>query len=84
MVVMVGPKTLQWIGLAALALPVAVVTAMVPAADQGVIAVAAAAGLGAGLLTWLLIPGVKQLTLKAGLKGRDLGKKGTALEDKEV
>lgn len=75
---------LQWGGLAALVLPIAIVTALVPAEDQAVIAVAAAAGLGAGLLTWVLIPRLKVLTLKAGLKGKDLGKKGTDREDKEM
>ena len=36
------------------------------------------------LLTDRLIPGVAELNKKAGLWGKDLGKKGTALEDVQV
>jgi hypothetical protein len=31
-----------------------------------------------------LIPGIKQYTLRKGISGKDLGKKGTATEDKDM
>jgi hypothetical protein len=36
------------------------------------------------LLVFWLIPHVKAFTLKAGLKGKDLGKKGTPFESRDM
>lgn len=52
--------------------------------DQAVICYSALCGLAAGAMVWFLIPRMKHLTLQAGLKGKDLGKKGTPLEHVEV
>ncbi len=71
-------------GLLALLLPTAAVACLLPRDDQLSIGYAALVGLLACGLTFILIPQMKALTLKAGLKGRDLGKKGTKLESKEM
>ena len=72
------------LGLACLLLPTAAVACLLPLDDQLSIGYAALVGAAAGALTYVLIPQMKQLTLTAGLKGRDLGKKGTALESREM
>jgi len=77
-------RVIESMGLAALLLPTAVVACLLPRDDQLSIGYAALVGIVACGLTYVLIPQMKELTLKAGLKGKDLGKKGTALESKEM
>lgn len=77
-------RIVESIGLLALLLPTVAVACLLPRDDQVSIGYAAAVGIVACGLTYLLIPQMKELTLKAGLKGRDLGKKGTARESKEM
>ena len=36
------------------------------------------------LLTIKMVPSIRDYTLRAGISGKDLGKKGTALADKDV
>ena len=36
------------------------------------------------LVTYRLVPSIKQYTLRKGISGKDLGKKGTKMEDKDV
>lgn len=47
-------------------------------------AVSVALSVGAFAVTSSLVPRIKVLTLRAGLGGKDLCKKGTAMEDKLV
>lgn len=34
--------------------------------------------------TWRMVPTIKEYTLRQGISGRDLGKKGTVMAEKEV
>ena len=77
-------RALESVGLLALLLPTVAVACLLPRDDQISIGYAAVVGVIAYALTYVLIPQMKELTLKAGLKGRDLGKKGTARESKEM
>ena len=77
-------RVLESVGLLALLLPTVAVACLLPRDDQISIGYAAVVGVIACALTYVLIPQMKELTLKAGLKGRDLGKKGTARESKEM
>ena len=36
------------------------------------------------MVTYRLVPSIKLYTLRKGISGKDLGKKGTAMEDKDM
>ena len=77
-------RLFETLGVAALLLPTLAVTLLLPSKDQLDIAYGAAVAAASGLLTWAAIPGIRPMLLKAGLGGKDLGKKGTPRESVEV